>query len=195
MSALFVVLSSLAFGGACCGDGALCGDSPPDAGLVADAPAPFSTPGCEVDTIASTGDARGTTTCATCASSTGDVEICGTPDVARCESREDARGAACSFCATPAGEILYDSCFSDEPPPSARCEQSQDAPAAPDDPSPAEGAEDDLVCETCVDDAGNYVRSTCEPVSDECHVEEADGQSCRVCTRAGETVVRDCEQP
>ena len=179
---LALALSVTAFAvvaSACCEWSNTCGIPPAtDAGPP---PAPdcvgiacaVSTAGCDAATIRS--DVNGGV-CATCVSAQGPVDICGAPDDARCESRENAAGHTCVLCATAAGEILYDSCFKSDPVPFASCERSPGTP--------------DSVCKTCTDNQGVVVSTSCEPVSDECH----DENGCRVCTANGQVVVTDCAQ-
>src|SRR5438128_2615415 len=75
-----------------------------------------ATPGCDPHAIRDNGDGS---VCATCA---GSDAICGAPDVARCEARENAAGVACSFCATAGGDILFDSCYGQDPVSFDKCE-------------------------------------------------------------------------
>jgi hypothetical protein len=169
-------------------------DAGPDEAVDCDEPGACAIANCDVSTIRD--DAQGNT-CATCPSDNGDAEICGQPQTARCESRENARGDGCSICATDDGTILYDSCLLSDPGQVANCERSEQ-PVGPDEPNGEPGAVEELVCETCTDFDGNVVSTECEPVSDECELDVVDEQSgliCRVCTRDGEVVVRDCEQP
>jgi hypothetical protein len=144
-----------------------------------------ATAGCDVQAIVDRGDG---VTCATCVADDGDTEICGLVDVARCESREDSRGEPCSYCATEFGEILFDSCFSDDPIAFVQCESSEG-------PERPKSGEEQFLCETCTDADGVVVARSCEPRSDECHIEDDSGVSCRVCTRDGDVVVRNCRQP
>lgn len=181
------VLSTLWLLGACCDPSGTCvADANDDAGPSAEL-SPIATPGCDVATIE---DRGGAVTCAQCAADAGATEICGSVEVARCESREDSRGEPCSYCATAFGEILYDSCFSDDPVAFVNCERSEQ-PTDPDAP----GQPADLVCETCTDAVGVVVAQSCEPSSDECHEDSSSGVSCRICTRGDDVVVRNCQQP
>lgn len=153
-----------------------------------------STPDCSPAEIA----ARENATCAVCRPPSGAVEICGSAVVARCEAREDSFGQPCRFCATETGEVLFDSCYSGPASEELVCETTTSgaagvgAPAESGDPLDDEGS---LDCQTCNDAFGNVVRSACEPVADECHREEDGDRTCRICTRDGRVVVRECEQP
>ena len=185
--AAFAALSTLWLLGACCDPSGNCvDDGDEDAGPTDEVTA-FATPGCDAEAIE---ERPGDVTCAVCSADAGPAEICGVVDVARCESREDSRGEPCSYCATDFGEILFDSCFSDDPVPFENCERSEE-PVNPD----GKPGSTDLVCETCTDANGVVVAQSCEPQSDECHAEDANGVSCRVCTKDGDVVVRNCEQP
>jgi hypothetical protein len=182
---------ALALMGACC-DGERCLEPPrDDAGpqvCAAGEGGPgcaYATPGCDADAIRKSGDEI----CASCTVDADDVEICGLPEIARCEAREDSKGDPCRICATAGGEILYDSCFSDVSPEIASCERSLLGP------SPAEADDDDIVCETCTDLRGAVVSTVCEPVHDECHAVQDGDRACRECTRDGAVVIYACEQP
>lgn len=183
--------STLCLLGACCNplDGE-CVDPPaPDGGpeVEPDCNEPGACPiaNCDVETIS---EGPNGTTCATCPSDQGEAQICGFAETARCESRENSRGEPCSFCATDFGEILYDSCFTSDPGQQLNCERSEQ-PVEP-------GTVEELVCETCTDIDGNVVSTSCEPAHDSCETgPNESGLICRVCTRDGEVVVTDCEQP
>src|SRR5581483_1652773 len=99
----------------------------------------IASPGCDPATIA---DGPNGNVCAVC----DGTSICGTADPARCESRENAAGASCSFCATSDGQVLYDDCYSADPVPTADCQPS---PPPPGSTTPA-----DSVCQTCTDKNG-----------------------------------------
>ena len=189
---LVAVLVGLAGAGCCALDGT-CVDRPdagppPPVDCSVDGTCVFASPGCDPKDItdgAAVGGAAGV--CALCSSPAGDAQICGAPDVARCESREDLAGKACRFCATAAGDILFDSCVSDTPVAVVSCE-----PSVPGQPVTPDA---NAVCETCKDATGAVVTTTCEPAHDECHDDVQQGLHCRVCTQAGQVVVNACEQP
>lgn len=197
LRALGVAVSTLWLLGACCNPldpSCVIDDDDDDAGPPVEEVVAFAN--CDVDTIRDDDNGE---TCATCPADAGDALICGVPETARCESRENSRGERCSICITQFGEVLYDSCFRGEQPIDVNCEVTE-----PDAPQPDPGKEpggplppeEQLVCETCTDFDGNVVSSKCEPVSDNCEVgPNASGLTCRVCTRDGEVVVNDCEQP
>ena len=140
-----------------------------------------TSPGCEGADVERVRDQ----TCATCASTEGDVLICGAPTTAECELRYDARGEECRYCPTDNGEVLYDDCFSTGAIEDLACEP---APLGPDDP-----VAPDMSCTVCRDNSGNVVENRCEPVSDECHEETQGDAVCRICTREGQVVVQECQ--
>ncbi len=183
-AALCVLLAGLAAAAsACCVLDGTCaaplagGDAGP---VPASGDTAFTTAGCEVSTIAESADGS---VCATCS----DVDICGAPDVARCESRENAEGAPCRFCATPTGAILYDSC-------TAAAVDAANCEPTPADPTTGL-AQGDVQCQTCTDARGAVVDTVCEPAHDECHEVQDQGLTCRECTRDGAVVIHDCGQP
>lgn len=151
-----------------------------------------STPGCAVEDIRRSG----AEVCATCLGSASDVDICGVPEVARCESREDAEGRACRFCATASGELLYDACFTDVRSEGVACEP---VPSPP--PSGVESAvgapevDEDVACQTCTDASGRVVSTVCEPAHDACRAVDDGGRVCRECTRDGRVVIYACDEP
>ena len=147
------------------------GNNPPPA---ADA---LSSPGCDPDSI----DVQGAVVCADCAFASD--AICGAPNEATCEVRENSFGEACQLCVTADGVILYDDCFTGQENvrEAAFCEESV-------------GANDDEACKVCFDDNGNTVSTSCGPRADECtDVVGADGRVCTRCTTNGELVSNVCE--
>lgn len=130
-----------------------------------------ATPGCRADLVT-----EGAEICATCDFAA--EPICGVPETAVCEARQNADGDPCKLCQTDAGVVLYDDCFLNASAgvDAARCEASP-------------GANDAEACSTCFDSFGSVVSSTCAPASDGCEgFVASDGRSC---TRCGAVTVCD----
>jgi hypothetical protein len=144
-----------------------------------------ATPGCDPSKIVDSAD--GKQVCATCDEAKGNADqICGAADSARCEARENANGASCSFCATADGQVLYDDCYATDPVQTADCETSP-APNG----STQLTSSNDSVCTTCTDASGAVVSTSCAPSSDSCQdTKNPDGTTCHVCTKGGVVVVK-----
>ncbi|MDP2342538.1 MAG: hypothetical protein Q8O67_16395 [Deltaproteobacteria bacterium] len=176
MRVLFSLVFAVALSGCCalddtCQVAADTGEGIDDNGDVA-----LTSPGCDPKSIA----VEGAVVCADCAFAND--SICGAPNEALCEVRENSFGDACQLCVTADGVILYDDCFTGAAArESALCEESASDNA-------------DEVCKVCFDDDGNTVSTTCGPRADECsEVTGADGRLCTRCTANGEVVSNDCE--
>jgi hypothetical protein len=166
--------------------GAACGDFGAGLGFADDAaessnvgaPA-LTTPGCAPDRIA----VRGAERCASCSLSGDDeaVVICGVPETAVCETRQNSDGLACQLCIGVNGDILFDDCFPSAAAArmNAQCETS-------------DGSGDDEGCTTCFDAAGTVVLSACGPRTESCVESQVDGVACRVCTANGVQVSSTC---
>ncbi|HEY1099495.1 MAG TPA: hypothetical protein VGF99_11230, partial [Myxococcota bacterium] len=103
-------------------------------------------------------------------------DICGSADVAICESRENSAGRTCQLCVTATGTILYNDCLDSDDVGAAFCELTP-------------GRSDDEVCRSCFDATGSIISVGCGPSADRCETNvDVDGQLCNRCYD-GDTLV------
>ncbi len=135
-----------------------------------------STLGCDEDAISQNGATR----CATCDFGT----ICGVPDEALCETRQNNIGAACQLCVSDANVILYDDCNTNAGATAiGRCE-------------PTPGRNNGEQCTTCFDVQGAAVSTTCAPAGDTCETfTQNDGRVCTTCLDRRGNSFSTCDAP
>jgi hypothetical protein len=174
---LLSLVFAAALSGCCVLDGTCTGElGDGGAGGNDDDPPALSSPGCAPDSI----DVQGAVVCADCEFAEG--SICGAPNEALCEVRENSFGDACQLCVTADGAILYDDCFTGE--------GAREAAFCED----AAGQNDNELCKVCFDDEGNTVSTTCGPRADSCEeVVGDDGRLCTRCSTDGQVVSNVCE--
>lgn len=178
-----------------------------------------TTPGCDPSALQTPGGE----VCARCeGSGRGDVEICGTPEEARCFDLEAPAGGACQRCVTETGAVLYDDCAADLFDGDLSCETVQQGEGATDaldaevracrsdadcgageacflgaprQEGVCEPLSDGVRCEVCTDGRGQVVREVCRPEADQCEeVQLSDGRVCTECTLNGQLAWRDCSE-